>query len=271
MAKKSSKDRSRVILAADAGSYSVTSVDLAVAMAASAGSLLQGLFVEDEDLLRIIGLPCAREITLTTATKRSTSSEQMQRSLRLVASEFQQTLQRQAQALQVAWRFDTARGRIRDIGLKSTSDATYTILAHQLPHRLQSRQQRVSRKILLLGDTSAELKRVLKMLIGRFFLVDQSTNGTFIHNVQGEETFVRRDSIELTRVRSEGDERLALPRWLGRYGNRITQVELSLAELLARLGQPGTAFDFAILSKVGRDEDKALLVDALRCPIILIP
>ena len=249
MAKKSSKDRGRVILAADAGSYSVTSVDLAVAMAASAGSLLQGLFVEDEDLLRITGLPCAREITLTTATKRSTSSEQMQRSLRLVASEFQQTLQRQAQALQVAWRFDTARGRIRDIGLQSTSDATYTILAHQLPHRLQSRQQRVSRKILLLGDTSAELKRVLKMLIGRY----------------------ERDSIELTRVRSEGDERLALPRWLGRYGNRITQVELPLAELLARLGQPGTAFDFAILSKVGRDEDKALLVDALRCPIILIP
>ena len=249
MAKKSSKDRSRVILAADAGSYSVTSVDLAVAMAASSGGLLQGLFVEDEDLLRITGLPCAREITLTTATKRSTSSEQMQRSLRLVASEFQQTLQRQAQALQVAWRFDTARGRIRDIGLQSTSDATYTILAHQLPHRLQSRQQRVSRKILLLGDTSAELKRVLKVLIGRY----------------------ERDSIELTRVRSEGDERLALPRWLGRYGNRITQVELSLAELLARLGQPGTAFDFAILSKVGRDEDKALLVDALCCPIILIP
>ena len=249
MAKKSSKDRSRVILAADAGSYSVTSVDLAVAMAASSGGLLQGLFVEDEDLLRITGLPCAREITLTTATKRSTSSEQMQRSLRLVASEFQQTLQRQAQALQVAWRFDTARGRIRDIGLQSTSDATYTILAHQLPHRLQSRQQRVSRKILLLGDTSAELKRVLKVLIGRY----------------------ERDSIELTRVRSEGDERLALPRWLGRYGNRITQVELSLAELLARLGQPGTAFDFAILSKVCRDEDKALLVDALRCPIILIP
>ena len=249
MAKKSSKDRGRVILAADAGSYSVTSVDLAVAMAASAGSLLQGLFVEDEDLLRITGLPCAREITLTTATERSTSSEQMQRSLRLVASEFQRTLQRQAQALQVAWRFDTARGRVRDIGLQSASDATYTILAHQLPHRLQSRQQRMSRKILLLGDTSAELKRVLKMLIGRY----------------------ERDSIELTRVRSAHDEPLTLPRWLGRYGNRITKVELPLDELLARLGQPGTAFDFAILSKVGRDEDKALLVDALRCPIILIP
>lgn len=248
MAKKARKERGRVILAADAGSYSVTSVDLAVAMAASAGSLLQGLFVEDEDLLRISGLPCAREITLTTATKRSTSSEQMQRSMHLVASEFQQTLQRQAQALQVAWRFDTARGRVRDIGLQSTSDATYTILAHSLPHRLQSMQPQVSRRILLLGDTSAELKRVLKMLIARY----------------------DRDRIELIRVRSDTAERPAYPRWLSRYGNRITQLELSLDELLARLGRPGMDFDFAILSDGNRSEDKALLVEALRCPIILI-
>jgi hypothetical protein len=36
---------------------------------------------------------------------------------------------------------------------------------------------------------------------GKFILVDQSTNGTFVLNLQGEETFVRRDSTEL---RGEG-------------------------------------------------------------------
>ena len=36
---------------------------------------------------------------------------------------------------------------------------------------------------------------------GKFMLIDQSTNGTFLQNVQGEEIFVRRDSTEL---RGEG-------------------------------------------------------------------
>ncbi len=32
---------------------------------------------------------------------------------------------------------------------------------------------------------------------GKFMLVDQSTNGTFLQNLQGNEKFVRRDSTEL--------------------------------------------------------------------------
>jgi hypothetical protein len=32
---------------------------------------------------------------------------------------------------------------------------------------------------------------------GKFVLIDQSTNGTFLQDVQGNEVFVRRDSREL--------------------------------------------------------------------------
>jgi hypothetical protein len=35
------------------------------------------------------------------------------------------------------------------------------------------------------------------MLRGRFLLVDQSTNGTFVLNADGKESFVRRDSVTL--------------------------------------------------------------------------
>jgi hypothetical protein len=250
MAKQSRKHRGRVVLAADAGSYSVTSVNLAVAMAASAGSLLQGLFVEDEDLLQITGLPCSREITLTTATERSTSSEQMQRSLRLVAHQFRQTLQQQAQAFQVSWRFDTLRGRVQDVGLQPASDVTYTILANPSAQRLRSTRPQLARKILLLGDTSKALELALKMLIERY----------------GHE------DIELTLVANEpGDgKKSGEGRWRRQYGHRITLVGLPLQELLTRLGQRRADFDFAILAGYDRDEDKALLVKALRCPIILI-
>ena len=250
MAKHPGKQRGRVVLAADAGSYSVTSVSLAVAMASAVGSLLQGLFVEDEDLLQITGLPCAREITLTTATERGTSREQMQRSLRLVAHQFKQTLQQQAQDLQVTWRFDTMRGRVRDIGLQPESDVAYTILANASMHRLSSTRPQLARKILLLGDTWEALEQALTMLIERY----------------GHE------EIELTLVENGQDsgKMIAAERWLQRYGRRLTLRRLPLQELLLRLGQPGATYDFAILADYGRSEDKSLLVRALRCPIILI-
>jgi hypothetical protein len=71
-----------VMLAADVGSYSIKTVTLAVQMAASMNVRLRGLFIEDEDLLQVTGLPITREISLTTARERPTDVEQMQRSMR---------------------------------------------------------------------------------------------------------------------------------------------------------------------------------------------
>jgi hypothetical protein len=240
---------SKVVLAADAGSYSIASVNLAVAMAASAHSLLQGLFVEDEDLLQLSGLPCAREITLTTGTQRNTSIEHLQRSLRLVASEFRQTLQQQAQARQVPWRFDTVRGRVRDFGLKPTGGATFTILAHASTHRLQYTQLRPARRILLLARWTQQQMTALEMLLARS---------------PGER-------IELTLVSDEGEhaERREMLHWLQHYPGRVTLVEISAGELLARLARPGPGYDCALLSQDYGGEDRQLLLKNLNCPIIL--
>jgi hypothetical protein len=249
MADKGDSANSKVVLAADAGSYSLASVNLAVAMAASAHSLLQGSFVEDEDLLQLTGLPCAREITLTTGTQRNTSIEQLQRSLRLVASEFRQALQQEAQALQVPWRFDTVRGRVRDFGLKPTGGATYTILAHASTHRLHYTQLRAARRILLLARRPQQQMRALEMLLARS----------------------PRERIELTLVTCDGRhaDRREMLHWLQRYTGRVTLVDISASELLARLGQPGPGYDCALLSHDYSGEDRLLLLKSLNCPIIL--
>jgi hypothetical protein len=238
-----------VILAADAGSYSAASVSLAVAMAATAGGLLQALFVEDEDLLQVSGLPGAREITLITATSRSTSSEQVQRSLRLVARQFRQTLQQEAQALQVSWSFDTMRGRVRDLGLKPAVDATYTILAHSALQRLRSVQQRGARRILLLGKSSAAQQTALEALAGLY----------------------AREPIELTLGDEDGaGERFDAALWARQQHRSVSTCELSLRELLDQLGSSGSKYDCAILSGLRSGEDMALLLKSLRCPVILI-
>lgn len=249
MARRSKADPGRVILAADAGSYSVASVNLAAAMAASSGGLLQGLFVEDEDLLQVTGLPCAREITLTTATERRTSTKQMRQSLRLVARQFRQTLQQEAQALELSWSFDTMRGRVRDLGLKPAPDAICTILAHAVTHRMHSARNHAARRILLLGKASSAQKRVLETLIGRFSLAD----------------------VELT-VGADGDDadRVETLRWVRRHSHPVRLVELTSQQLLASFGHDGQVYDYAILSGGRNDEETALLLKSLRCPVILV-
>ena len=52
--------------------------------------------------------------------------------------------------------------------------------------------------LVVKGNLISRIHAKVEMRRGKFMLVDQSTNGTFVQNVQGEEIFVRRDSTELT-------------------------------------------------------------------------
>ena len=55
--------------------------------------------------------------------------------------------------------------------------------------------------LVVKGNLISRIHAKVEMRRGKFMLVDQSTNGTFVQNVQGEETFIRRDTTEL---RGEG-------------------------------------------------------------------
>lgn len=51
--------------------------------------------------------------------------------------------------------------------------------------------------LVIKGNLISRIHAKVEMSRGKFVLVDQSTNGTFLQNVQGDETFVRRDSTPL--------------------------------------------------------------------------
>ena len=51
--------------------------------------------------------------------------------------------------------------------------------------------------LVIKGNLISRIHAKVEMRRGRFVLVDQSTNGTFVLTAQGEETFVRRDSTEI--------------------------------------------------------------------------
>ena len=52
-------------------------------------------------------------------------------------------------------------------------------------------------ELVVKGNLISRVHAKIEKRRGKFMLIDQSTNGTFLQTVAGEETFVRRDSIEL--------------------------------------------------------------------------
>ena len=52
--------------------------------------------------------------------------------------------------------------------------------------------------LVVKGNLISRIHARVEKRRGKFLLVDQSTNGTFLQNARGEEIFVRRDSTELT-------------------------------------------------------------------------
>lgn len=65
--------------------------------------------------------------------------------------------------------------------------------------------------LVIKGNLISRIHAKVEMRRGKFVLVDQSTNGSFLQNVQGDETFIRRDSTELTGEGIIGLGRVAKP------------------------------------------------------------
>jgi class 3 adenylate cyclase len=65
--------------------------------------------------------------------------------------------------------------------------------------------------LVVKGNLISRIHAKIEMRRGKFLLIDQSTNGTFLESDTGKQTFVRRDSTELTGEGIIGLGRLAKP------------------------------------------------------------
>ena len=149
----------RILVALDASTYSLAALEAAAALAAVQRAELVGLFVEDENLLHLAGLPFAREVRAPSAKHKSISSDEMEHELRLQASQARQALESAATRFSVRWSFHTVRGQV-----------TTTLLAAALEADLLA-MGRVSRPFSSrsrLGSTAraamAETKRSLLLM-----------------------------------------------------------------------------------------------------------
>ena len=102
----------RILIAANASPHSQAALTLAVRLAAAVGAEVEGLFVEDEQLLRAATLPFAAEVRTHSQPPTPLSDRRVERQLRRQAERAEAALQRTAQSLDVPHSFRIVRGPV---------------------------------------------------------------------------------------------------------------------------------------------------------------
>lgn len=100
----------RIAVILDASGQSYRALELALAIAAGLKAEVEGVFVEDSDLLRLAGLPFVREVRGATLNEEQVSEDRLQRELRGLARQARKSLESSADRHGVNWSFRVWRG-----------------------------------------------------------------------------------------------------------------------------------------------------------------
>ena len=120
----------RILVALDASTHSMAALAAAVELAAAMEAELEGLFVEDVNLVRLAGLPFVREVRHT-ASVEVLDSTRMERALKAQASQAREALETAAGRAQVHWSFRVVRGHVAQEVLQAASQADLVTLGKQ--------------------------------------------------------------------------------------------------------------------------------------------
>jgi nucleotide-binding universal stress UspA family protein len=102
----------RILVALDASHHSLAALEAAVKLAASLEAELEGLFVEDMNLLRLARLPLAQEIRYPFVAPARLDQARMERALRAQAERARRALARASEERHVKSSFRVVRGRV---------------------------------------------------------------------------------------------------------------------------------------------------------------
>lgn len=102
----------RIAVTIDAFEASVKTLEQAVQLAERTGAQLEGIFVEDIDLIQVAGLPFLREVRTASRTEDVINLARIEQELRVLARRAERMLSEQAARHNVAWSFRIWRGSI---------------------------------------------------------------------------------------------------------------------------------------------------------------
>jgi len=103
---------SRIAITLDAFEVSAQALEQAVQLAERMGAQLEGIFIEDIDLIQIAGLPYLKEVRSVSRSENVINLQRMEQELRVLARRAERLLSEQAARHHVTWSFRTWRGSI---------------------------------------------------------------------------------------------------------------------------------------------------------------
>ncbi len=122
----------RLIVALDAVAGNRDAARAAAALASVLGIELAGLFVEDVNLVRLAGLPFARQVPVSGGPARPLERQSLESQLRALEAAARQELARAASSVQVTWSFQVRRGTLPDEVLAAPGEADLLLLGARL-------------------------------------------------------------------------------------------------------------------------------------------
>jgi nucleotide-binding universal stress UspA family protein len=117
----------RILVGLDASRASLGAVEAAAAVARRVGAELAGLFVEDEDVLRLAALPFG-VVRVPSGAREALDLATVQAELRALAARAREALERAASGQRIACTFRVARGRVVAEVLAAAEEADLLVL-----------------------------------------------------------------------------------------------------------------------------------------------
>lgn len=121
----------RVLAAYDAVTSDEASLQVLAEMAMRLQAELELLFVEDIDLVRVAGLPLARQINLRTGAAGPLALNELEAEMRAAGTRLRRRLADAAAQRHIRWSFRTVRGEAVDEILLASEAADLLVLLHQ--------------------------------------------------------------------------------------------------------------------------------------------
>lgn len=138
----------RILVALDASPHSQAALDTAVRLASEFEAKVEGLFIEDEILLRAAQLPFAKEVRSYTAPPKALDEERMQRQLRYQAEFAEHSLQRMAEPSEVSYEFRTVQGVVSRELIRAAEEVDLLVLGKTSTASSRRRLGTTSKKVL---------------------------------------------------------------------------------------------------------------------------
>ncbi len=133
----------RIAVTLDAFEVSVQALEQAVRLAARMGAQLEGIFIEDIDLIAVSELPFLKEVRRVSRSENAVNLARMEQEFRALARRAERLLSEQARQHNVAWSFRIWRGSIdRDL---MAADIEADVLALSRLGAVLARGRRVQR------------------------------------------------------------------------------------------------------------------------------